>query len=400
MQRKLRAAQQGFLSGPRTVTRRRARDEAIRPLIAARAAILRNLDLDVRNVLEWTAQLLLLSDKALREEAHLEQIGRDLGRSRSRLRKLATSEPKAGGVSSRRGSEDSRRGSEEVERRDRIASAFRCVDAAEAAMGLEIQEIGTLATEIRKTKRLFDAARSEMMERNLRLVVAIAKRYSGRGLPFLDLVQEGNIGLMRAVEKFEWQRGFRFSTYASWWIRQAISRALADQARTIRVPVHMVETINTVLKARRTLSSALGRDATRHEIGEHLGISEEKVRAALEADRSVMSLDQAPGEEAEFTLGDVLPDRTTESPADHAMHRQLVERAERALSTLPQREAQVLRRRFGVGVPAQQTLEEIGQDLGVTRERIRQIETKALLKLRHPSRASALDGLIPDSEKN
>jgi RNA polymerase primary sigma factor len=284
---------------------------------------------------------------------------------------------------------------DEIEEMSRvIQNAHKKIKRVEEEAKLTESVLRSTVHEIQDGERMAERAKAELVEANLRLVVSIAKKYTNRGLQFLDLIQEGNIGLMKAVDKFEYKRGYKFSTYATWWIRQAITRAIADQARTIRIPVHMIETINKLIRTSRYLVQELGREPTPEEIAEKMELPLDKVRKVLKIAKEPISLETPIGEEEDSHLGDFIEDKSVISPADAVISMNLAEQTRKVLATLTPREEKVLRMRFGIGEKSDHTLEEVGQDFEVTRERIRQIEAKALRKLRHPSRSKRLKSFM------
>ncbi len=354
------------------------------------------------NELRWNKKLLdkvvgafkKIVTRVQRAESEIRRVERRLGLATKPIRLLAREAKKNKAFNSKLQAEHGISADALLEGARVIGANYKRLLKSQESAEMQLEDLRNIYNRLLVGEKKAEKAKTELIEANLRLVVSIAKKYTNRGLQFLDLIQEGNIGLMKAVDKFEYRRGYKFSTYATWWIRQAITRAIADQARTIRIPVHMIETINKLIRTSRYLVQELGREPQPEEIAEKMDMPIEKVRKVLKIAKEPISLETPIGEEEDSHLGDFIEDKRIMSPSDAVISMNLSEQTRKVLATLTPREEKVLRMRFGIGEKSDHTLEEVGQDFFVTRERIRQIEAKALRKLRHPSRCKKLKSFI------
>ena len=373
---------------------READEEALRVGKERIAELLKNLRLEKRQVDRIVSKLRSCVERIEKGEREIEQCMIRTGKPVQELRRLFRHVKSNPDSMDQTAKDLGLKPDEFLEMEKTIKNGRRRMRRIGQEAKMDIRSLKEIMSQVDAGEVKAKEAKRELVEANLRLVVSIAKKYTNRGLQFLDLIQEGNIGLMKAVDKFEYQRGYKFSTYATWWIRQAITRAIADQARTIRIPVHMIETINKLIRTSRYLVQELGREPTPEEIADKMEFPLEKVRKVLKIAKEPISLETPIGEEEDSHLGDFIEDKKVTSPVDAVINLNLSEQTRKVLSTLTPREEKVLRMRFGIGEKADHTLEEVGQDFLVTRERIRQIEAKALRKLRHPSRRKKLKSFI------
>jgi RNA polymerase primary sigma factor len=364
--------------------------QRVRELRFQQTEIVRRFQLKPKEITKIARKIKGLRRRIAASRDEIDRVEREVGLSVEEIHEMAAQLQRSSAATKRLGVENE----VVIEAERRLSLAQRKIDQIEADARLNADEITVLIDTIKEKEAKIHQAKMELVEANLRLVVSIGKKYTNRGMSFLDLIQEGNIGLMKAVDKFEYQRGYKFSTYATWWIRQAITRSIADQARTIRIPVHMIESINKLVRTSRRLVQEYGREPSAEEISHEMEMSADKVRSILKIAQEAISLETPVGDDGDSNFGDFIEDKTAESPANSTAFSVFQERLSQVLGTLTEREEKVLRLRFGLGDGYPRTLEEVGSVFNVTRERVRQIEAKALRKMRHPTRARELQQFI------